>query len=388
MPLFFAVCTPGLEPFLAGELRDLGLPANHPYSHSADFSRPEESPDELGGVESRGSYTDLYRANLYLRTASRILMPAASFYADTFSDLKRRARRVPWREYLRPGQTVSLRVSCRRSRLFHSGAVAERILEAIAGAVGAVPPVRKFEPEQETGLPQLIIVRLVENQCTIHLDSSGELLHRRGYRLAAGKAPLRETLAAALLLASRWDTRSPLLDPFCGSGTIAIEAALLARRMPPGARRRFAFMNWSGFDSAAWAKLLTEIPEPPKRLPKIFASDRDRGVIESAQENADRAGIKNDVEFTARPISAIDPPPGPGWVVTNPPYGVRLSLSPDLVRLYTRFGRTVRTKCRGWKIAMLGTDARLLRATGIKFDSETVTRNGGLKVKMMRGVTG
>jgi putative N6-adenine-specific DNA methylase len=314
------------------------------------------------------------------------LIQLGGFYADTFSDLRRRAKRLLWENHVQPGQAVSLRIACHKSRLFHSGAVAERISEAMADRLGRLSPVQKFETDGGNPKPQLIIVRLVENRCTIHIDSSGALLYRRGYRQATGKAPLRETLAAGILLASGWDTLSPLLDPFCGSGTIAIEAARLARRIPPGGRRKFAFMDWPNFDSEMWQQLLAEA-RPIQRvpLPRIVASDRDAGAIRAARANAERADVEDWIEFSRRPISAIDPPSGPGWVVTNPPYGVRLDATKDLGILYARFGKVMRAKCPGWKIAMLCNSARLLRATGLKFDPAIPTWNGGLKVRLMRG---
>ena len=187
-------------------------------------------------------------------------------------------------------------------------------------------------------------------------------------------------------MASGWDTLSPLLDPFCGSGTITIEAALLARKIPPGTRRQFAFMDWPNFDSAMWEKLLAEA-QTIQRAPwlKIVASDRDAGAIQAARANAERAGVMDSIEFSCRPISAIDPPLGPGWVVTNPPYGVRLGTHRDLRNLYARFGKALRAQCPGWKITMLCNSAQLLRATGLKFDPGIPTRNGGLKVRVMRG---
>jgi putative N6-adenine-specific DNA methylase len=187
-------------------------------------------------------------------------------------------------------------------------------------------------------------------------------------------------------LASGWDTLSPLLDPFCGSGSIAIEAARLARRIPPGGNRKFAFMDWPNFDSGMWQQLLAETG-PIQRVPslRIVASDRDAGAIRAARSNAGRAGVEDSVEFSCRPISAIDPPPGPGWVVTNPPYGVRLDATKDLRILYARFGKVMRAKCPGWKIAVLCNSAQLLRATGLKFDPGIPTWNGGLRVRLMRG---
>jgi len=386
MANLFAVCTPGLEPFMAQELSQLGLRPSRSPSRSGNFPTANESIDEIGGIEFQGTLPDFYRANLHLRTASRVLLQLGTFYADTFSDLRRRAKRLSWENYLRPGQSVSLRVTCHQSRLYHSGGVAERVLEAIADRLGQTPPVRKLSEDEQENPPQLIIVRLTENRCTISVDSSGALLYRRGYRLATGRAPLRETLAAGILLASGWDASSPLLDPFCGAGTIAIEAALLARKIPPGIKRRFAFMDWPNFDAGMWEELLAGAEVAPKiRGPKIIASDRDAGAIQAAQANAERAGMAGGIEFSCRPISAIDPPERPGWVVTNPPYGVRLGTNKDLHKLYAQFGKVLRAKCPGWQVAMLCNSAELLRATGLKFDPGIQTRNGGLKVRLVRG---
>ena len=203
--------------------------------------------------------------------------------------------------------------------------------------------------------------------------------------MATGKAPLRETLAAGILLASGWDGLSPLLDPFCGSGTIAIEAARLARKIPPGLGRRFAFMDWPNFMPAVWEKILDEARNnlSPSN-PKIVASDRDAGAIQAARANAERAGVANSVEFSCRAFSSVDPPIGPGWVVTNPPYGIRLKTSRDLRSLYTRFGQVLRAKCSGWRVAMLCNSAHLWRATGLESAPGIPLRNGGLKVLLMR----
>jgi putative N6-adenine-specific DNA methylase len=264
--------------------------------------------------------------------------------------------------------------------------VAERVLEAIADRLGQTLPVRKLSEDEEGNPPQLIIVRLGENRCAISIDTSGALLYRRGYRLATGRAPLRETLAAGILLASGWDASSPLLDPFCGAGTIAIEAALLARKVPPGLKRHFAFMDWPNFDTGMWEKLVTEAKATKGgSAAKIIASDRDAGAIQAAEANAERAGMAGGIEFSCRPISAIDPPQRPGWVVTNPPYGVRLGTNKDLRKLYAQFGKVLRARCPGWQVAMLCNSAELLRATGLKFDPGIQTRNGGLKVRLVRG---
>ena len=381
-----AVCAPGLGPFLATELTQLGLATRRAESPS------EPSGHESDGIEFEGQLHDLYRANLWLRTASRIIVRLGEFYATAFPELRRKASRLPWERYLAPGQPVALRVTCIKSRLYHSGGVAERVAGAIADRLGKPSSLVKFDEGSEAAPPQLIVVRLANDRCTISMDSSGALLHRRGYRQAVAKAPLRETLAAGMLMASGWDMASPLLDPFCGSGTIPIEAALMVRNIAPGRARRFAFIDWPNFDVALWKALLAQDTLPPTRerpgmRVRTLASDRDAGAIKAAQANAERAGVADCIEFSCRTVSAIEPPPGPGWVVTNPPYGVRVSPSKDLRNLYAQFGNVMRAKCPAWHVAILCDSERLVHNTGLKFDqAHSVSLvNGGLKVKLSRG---
>jgi len=239
----------------------------------------------------------------------------------------------------------------------------------------------------------LIVARLVHDHCTVSVDSSGELLHRRGYRQATAKAPLRETLAAGMLLAAGWDPTAPLIDPFCGSGTIPIEAALIRSGMAPGRSRRFAFMDWPGFDERLWQSLLVEAQgrQPAGGAP-ILASDRDAGAIQSARDNAMRAGMSGQIDFTCQAVSdalaGIDPGSRPGWVVTNPPYGVRVSADKDLRNLYARFGSLLRRACPGWQVAILCSDERLVRQTGLRLDTGLALVNGGVAVRLARGVVG
>ena len=190
MANLFAVCTPGLEPFMAGELSQLGLGPSRSPSRSENLPTANELIDEVGGIEFQGSLPDFYRANLHLRMASRVLLQLGAFYADTFSDLRRRAKRLSWENYLRPGQSVSLRVTCHQSRLYHSGGVAERVLEAIADRLGQTPPVRKLSEDEEGNPPQLIIVRLRENRCAISLDSSGAIIIPPWLPAGDGQGPL------------------------------------------------------------------------------------------------------------------------------------------------------------------------------------------------------
>lgn len=393
METLFAVSPPGLAPFTAQELHRLQL-------HSA--SGPAEN-DDHAGVEFPGDLAAIYRANLHLRTANRLLVRLGEFEAVGFVELRKRASRLPWERYLKPGQPVALRVTCHKSRLYHSDAVAERVAWAIGDHLGKPSSVQKHS-EQDDGEPtdrnppQLITVRLLHDRCTISVDSSGELLHRRGYRLALAKAPLRETLAAGMVLASGWlpDANSvpaPLLDPFCGSGVIPIEAALLARGIAPGRHRRFAFMDWPGFDAALWSGLVADADQQSRDQSarqagplRILASDRDAGAIEQAQANAERAGVADAIEFSVRAISAIEPPKQPGWVVTNPPYGIRITADQDLRHLYARFGAVLRSKCLGWRVAILCSEPQLLRETRLTLDSQLSLVNGGVPVRLGRGV--
>ncbi len=380
MDTYFAVTAPGLEPFTARELTDLGLlPAT---------ANAVTSP---GGVPFKGDLLALYRANLHLRTASRILARLGTFfYATTFEELQKRASRLPWERCLTPGQPVAMHVTCHQSKLYHSDAVARTVLAGINERLGQASPLVKADEEADGHPPQLIVVRLVADQCTVSVDSSGALLHKRGYRLAVAKAPLRETLAAALLLASGWDQAAPLLDPFCGSGTIPIEAALLQLGLPPGLNRRFACMDWPGFDQAAFSSQRSAVGnlQSAIRNPQsaILASDRDAGAIKSAQANAERAGVAEYIEFKCQAVSSITPPNGPGWVVTNPPYGVRVSEGKDLRNLYAQFGNVLRRQCPGWNLAVLCNHPVLLGQLQLELDTSIGFVNGGIGVRLAKGM--
>jgi putative N6-adenine-specific DNA methylase len=293
------------------------------------------------------------------------------------------------------GSCVQFRVTCRKSRLYHSDAVAERLAESIVKRVGEVDVANagvKVTDEEERHVAveapsQLFIVRLTHDECTISVDSSGALLHRRGYREATGKAPLRETLAAAMVLSSGWDRRSPLVDPFCGSGTIAIEAALIARGIPPGNRRDFAFQLWPNYRDSVWSQLKREGTESSRAgsIGALMASDRDDGVVKMAEANARRAGVLEDIHFQSKPISALDLPPEPGFVLTNPPYGVRVGEHLTLRNLYAQLGNVLRKKAKGYTIAMLSADKTLERAVAIPLTEILRTRNGGIPVRLLKG---
>jgi putative N6-adenine-specific DNA methylase len=379
LPLF-AVTAPGLEEIAAGELRALGL---------------AQTELTTGGVAFEGRDDALWRANLELRSAGRVLLRIGEFGARGLEELRRRAARLPWERFFSPGDAVSLRVSCHKSRLYHSGAVAERVAGALAERLGFVPERLRAvaedadAPRSETGpRVQLVLVRLDHDRCTVSVDSSGEPLHRRGYRLAGARAPLRETLAAGLLLAADWDGSTALFDPFCGAGTLLIEAALLARRRAPGRARGFAFMAWKDFDAARFGALLAAADERARTAPDapaIVGSDRDAGAIAAASANAARAGVSAELTLSRRALSDAAPPAGPGLVLTNPPHGVRLARGRDLRDLYARLGQVLRARCPGWRVALLSPGPRLWGATGLRLEPRLSVLHGGLRLALATG---
>ena len=367
----FVITAPGLEPLAVAELQALGVTDARVTEGGATFSATRRS---------------LYEANLHLRTASRIVVRAAEFGARSFHELERLARTVPWGTFIAPNLGVALRVTCRKSRLYHSDAVAERVAGAITSRLASVR-VADDEGDESESETQLVLVRFFHDRCTISIDTSGPLLHLRGYRQAVAKAPMRETLAAATLIASGWRGDAPLLDPMCGSGTIPIEGAMIARRMAPGLGRRFAFERWADFDEQTWKSVVDAarsaiLPASPVR---ILASDRDAGAVQAATENAARAGVANDIELSVRALSAIEPPAERGWLVSNAPYGVRVGERERLRNLYAQLGNVIRAKCPGWRVALVTAAPELERQLRLRLSSVLQTSNGGIKVRVVAG---
>lgn len=391
----FASTAPDLESIAAGEIKSLGF----------------RGRQEVGGVAFAGDLDTLYAANLWLRTASRVIARLGGFHASTFYELERRAKKLPWEEFLPASGLVRLRVTCRKSRLYHSDAVAERVLSSISASTSRSIEVRaeindeggdaehadgaehadetdETEIAADVNDAQLFIVRILHDQVEISADSSGELLHRRGYRQEIAKAPLRETLAAAMVLASGWRTGEPLLDPMCGSGTIPIEAAMIARRIAPGLRRRFQFMNWPTFNPGRWNDLVQRARESETRsIEGIRGGDRDAGAIQAAARNAQRAGVADAVQLAVGSISGslaeLEPlESGVGWILTNPPYGIRMGESADLRDLYATLGTALKAK-RGWRVGVLTSDLALVRQTRLPLLPRFSTRNGGIPVSFL-----
>ncbi|HSU95649.1 MAG TPA: class I SAM-dependent RNA methyltransferase [Gemmatimonadaceae bacterium] len=368
----YLVTAPGLERITASELLALGITSGS-VTH--------------GGIAWRGSMRDLYRANLWLRTATRVLIRASKFHAGSFAELERRAKTVPWGRVVRARDRVRFRVTCHKSALYHSDAVAQRLGESVAAATGCTFAGDSESEDQEptaTVGEQLFIVRIDHDTVTVSADSSGNVLYKRGYRQATAKAPMRETLAAAMLLSSGWLHGEPLLDPLCGAGTIPIEAALIARNMAPGIDREFRFERWPGFDRTGWGALReAALAGATDSAPaSIIASDRDAGAIEAAMSNAVRAGVGGDVQITQQPLSAASPSDGrTGWLITNPPYGVRVGT--DVRNLYARIGSMMRTSFAGWNLGLLSASADLDRQLGLPLEQVFESKNGGIAIRFL-----
>ena len=375
LPLF-ASCQPGLEPLLRAELDALGLAAT-------------EVP---GGAEFAGDVADVQRACLWLGTASHVRVRLARFRCRALGELLRKAAELPFRDWLVPNTPIALTARARRSRIYHTGAIVERVQKAIAAALGATPP----EPAPDDDEAVAIAVRFDDDVCTISLDATGTPLHRRGYRLDGRKAPLREDLAHALVLAGGHDHTLALLDPFCGSGTIAIEAAGHALDLPPGRLRPPALLHTARFDEATWHRIrAARPPRAADRVQPIFASDRDEGAVAAARANAERAGVTQVLRvehhaLAAQPWLQARDVPAAGVVATNPPFGRRVrgkgaTTRNPLLPLYQTLGHRVAQLGNPWRVAVLAHDVRLARRTGLPLRPSFTTRHGGLGVTAMCG---
>ncbi len=367
----FLVAIPGLETLLASEAASL------------DFAVASIT---TGGVVITGGWPEVWRANLQLRGATRVLARIGAFRASHLAQLDKRARAFPWKDFLRRDVPVSVEATCRKSKIYHSGAAAQRIATAIREELGATVA---------DDADITVMARIEHDLVTLSLDTSGSLLHKRGAKQAMAKAPLRETMAALFLRACGYDGTEPVLDPMCGSGTFVIEAAEIAAGLNPGRNRSFAFEHLASFDEEAWRELKTStLPDPrggsrngAERGGVAFhGSDRDAGAIKSATANAVRAGVSALARFETRSVSEIVAPEGPpGLVIINPPYGTRIGERKGLFGLYGALGKTLRERFSGWRVGLITTDAALAKATGLPFAGKPLTAlHGGLRIHLFQ----
>lgn len=361
----FVSCAPGLEPLLAAEVSALNI------------GKPTRVP---GGVELDADRRGLYRANLELGLALQVRARIGRFRTMHFAELVRRVAELPWERWLAVGARVRFRSVAQRSRLHHTGAIDERVAEGIAARLGGA--VIAAGGDEECAL---VHARFDRDEAVLSIDTSGAPLHRRGWRLATAKAPMREDLARALVLTSGWNRTSPLVDPMAGSGTVAIEAALLARNVAPGRQRRFAFQDAPSFDPALFASVVADADArsvSSLSFP-ILARDRDAGAVAAARGNAERAGVtlEHQVAALSDPLPEAFVASEEGALVTNPPWGVRVGSDRDLRPLYQRLAATIAALPPRWSAAVAAADAELVRRVGWPLHSALLTDAGGTKVR-------
>lgn len=371
---FFAATAPGFEKLCFDELMSLPL--------SVKNTRIVE-----GGVEFEGRVHDCYLANLNLRTANRILMRIRAFKATNFEQLKKKLADLPWELFLCPGDLPKVSVTARHSRLYHKDAIAERFQASISDRLGQTG--LSEDAQNPSFCTQRIFVRATEDRFTVSLDSSGEILHKRGIKTHGGAAPLRETIAAAVLKLGGYDCREPLADPLCGSGTFSLEAAMMATSMPPGWLRDFAFMEWPAFRPQRWAYIKRESEKNFSRLktPLIFASDKDKATCDRLQ----KCVRKNDFSKAVRvhcsdffDFSPSDLTEKKGLVVLNPPYERRIKTLEGSETFFHSICEKLGKDYKGWKVAMIVPGKSLVKTVPFRFKSHRFS-HGGLYLTLLTG---
>lgn len=359
----FLVAPPGLEHILLQEAQQAGF---------------KKANATGGGVTVWGGWNEVWRANLTLRGASKILARIGEFRAFHLAQLDKRARKFPWGDVLIIGPSVKVEVvTNRKSKIYHAGAAVERIERAIKEELGA--PIATGMDDAEI----VIKTRIDDNNVRFSVDTSGVGLHKRGHKQAMGKAPLRETMAALLLRACEYNGMEPVLDPMCGSGTFLIEAAEISRGLMAGRSRSFAFEKLATYDAAA-VKNVRDRWTARENIQQFYGSDRNVNVIGFAKDNSKRAGVADLCTFKPIPLSAIERPEGrPGLVMVNPPYGARVGKKNDLFALYAAFGNVMRERFGGWRVGMVTADTLLAEATKLPWlPTGAPIAHGGLKVKL------
>ncbi len=337
-----------------------------------------------GGVAFAADRAGLYRANLWLRTASRVLVQLVVFPCVTPAELYSGVHAIDWSKIITPSMTLAVDCSLRDSALTHSGFVALKTKDAVVDRIREVCGSR---PNVNTTIPDVRInVHLHKNICTVSLDSSGDPLDRRGYRLERNEAPLRETLAAAVVALTGWDGSVPLADPMCGSGTIPIEAALVAGRVAPGLQRSFGFQNWLDYDDNLWQRLCHEATSTKRKIPVglITGYDLDSRALALAARNAAKAGFEGQLHFFHAALDAFQPEGDAGVVIINPPYGKRLGDEDQLRELYCQIGDIMKKRCRGWTGYVLTGNLELAKYIGLKASRRIVLFNGAIECRLLK----
>ncbi|MCU0604991.1 MAG: hypothetical protein MUC33_20285 [Desulfobacterales bacterium] len=367
---FFAVTTPGGEALTVAELAALGL-------------RPRSV---AGGVEFAGRLHDAYRANLNLRTAGRVLMRIHSIRAAAFRSLEKAAAEFAWELFIPARMPIRLHVTTHHCRLHHTDAIAERLAAVIAERLEQAAPAPAAAPE---GPALQVFVRGVDDRFLVSLDSSGDNLYLRGIKTHPGHAPLRETLAAAALMLAGFSGAQTLLDPMCGAGTFSLEAALMAKNIPPGWFRGFAFTTWPAFRAARWDHIRRQAAEQALQLerPRIVASDIDPEACRRLDECLGRCSLRDAVSMTGRDFFELDPrdvTDRPGLVALNPPYGRRMGSASESRDLLRAVADRLRSRYAGWRFVLVVPEGRRLPEFGPSVQAYPF-QHGGLKVNLVVG---
>jgi putative N6-adenine-specific DNA methylase len=368
MENFFATCPRGLEARLAAELAEIGA------AHVEAVA---------GGVGFAGSWETCYRANLWSRLATRILWRVAHGAYKREEDIYRLAHAVPWHERFAVRRTLRVYMTAIRSPLKSLDFTTLRIKDAVCDRFRAETGER---PSVDTAEPDIRIhAFLTDREATLYLDTSGEPLYKRGYKYASVEAPLKENLAAGILLLSGWQPGTPLLDPMCGSGTFLLEAALMAHDIAPGLARKFGFFRLADFEAALWQKLITEAEtrRQPAQPQAIFGSDISPDQVERARQNLAAAGLHDSVQIECADLLERTPPAAEGVLVANPPYGVRLEEQEKLAAFYPKLGDALKQRFAGWRCYFISADPQLPKLIGLKASKRTPLFNGALECRLL-----
>jgi len=371
---YFAATAPGFEALCFQEMSAIGLPM-------------ENASVVSGGVEFEGRLTDCYLANLHLRTANRILMRINQFKATSFRQIEKKAVEIPWELYLPSKSSPQIHTTTKHCRLYHTDAICERLMKSISKhTINGT-----YNGGQIEGilLEPKIFVRGVDDQFTISIDSSGENLYKRGLKIHRGTAPLRETIAAAALLQAGYHGTKPVIDPMCGTGTFSLEAALMAKNIPPGWFREFAFMGWPSFQQKKWEYLKQQCQTnfTSRQTPTIFASDKDPSACKRLEEMltenrlADVIKVISQDFFNFLPRDLTDQT---GWVVINPPYGRRLENRQKSDQLFMKICTRLKREYKGWKLILISPNKKLTKKVPFKLTTHSIS-HGGLRPVMMIG---
>jgi putative N6-adenine-specific DNA methylase len=367
MEKFFATCPRGLELLLADELRVLNADEIHALG---------------GGVQFAGDFFLSYRLNLESRIASRVLWQVATDRYRDEDDIFRTVYALPWTNWFDSGRTIRVDVSATKSPVASLKFVTLKIKDALCDKVRRLSGRR---PDVDTRDPDIPIqAHLTDRDFTLYLDTTGEPLFKRGQRMAAGEAPLRENLAAGILRLAGWQPGTPLLDPMCGSGTILLEAALMALDIAPGLGRRFAFEKFKNLDARRWRELLQRAAARQKaRTPMpIYGSDLSLDVLKAARANLAASGLEQVVNLRRANVLEISAPAKEGIIVTNPPYGVRLGEQQALAEFYPQLGDILKKQFSGWRAYLLSADMRLPKLIHLAASKRIPLYNGALDCRL------